>query len=94
MDTPNEKTNAFEIFKNYLPIITVGGALFVNVVLTWKNVSDNQISIKELRDQVLRQYTTQREMNDKTNKEVDVLKLEASYLRGYSQALKDLKTVK
>lgn len=82
METPNTHTTAFDIVKNYWSVLVALGALFVNIVLTWKNVGDNQISIKELKDQVTRQYQTQREMNEKTNTEVDALKLEAAYQRG------------
>lgn len=89
METPNQNTTAFDIIKNYWSVLVALGALFVNIVLTWKNVGDNQIMIKELKDQVSRQYQIQREMNEKTNKEVDALKLEASYLKGYQEAQKD-----
>lgn len=89
METPNQNTTAFDIIKNYWSVLVALGALFVNIVLTWKNVGDNQIMIKELKDQVSRQYQIQREMNEKTNKEVDALKLEAAYQKGYNE--KELK---
>jgi hypothetical protein len=91
MDTPNEKTNAFEIIKNYAPVILAVGALFVNVVLTWKNVADNQVQIKELNDKMTRQYQVQREMNDKTNAEVEKVLDYIEFEKGYQQAQKDLK---
>lgn len=92
MRTPKEQTTAFDIIKNYWSVLVALGALFVNIVLTWKNVGDNQISIKELKEQVSRQYQTQREMNDKTNKEVDALKLESAYQRGFHDGQKELKS--
>lgn len=91
METPENRTTAFDIIKNYMPAIVMIGAGFVSLVLTWKNVSDTAIGLKELKEQVSRQYSTQREMNDKTNKEVDVLKLWVEYQKGYQQAVKEKK---
>lgn len=50
--------------------------------------------IKALDEKVNRQYSTQREMNDKTNKEVEELKLWMEYHKGYEQAIKDFKLLK
>lgn len=91
METPGNKTPAFEILKNYLPAIALIGGGFVALVLAWKDIGDTKKNVESLRDIVTRQYQTQREMNDKTNKEVDQLKLQSEYLRGYQQAIKDFK---
>jgi len=85
MQTPHDKTSAFDIIKNYMPAIVMIGAGFVSIILTWKAVGDNTNGLKELREQVTRQYSTQREMNDKTNKEVDELKLWRARQEGYKQ---------
>lgn len=82
MHTPEAKTSAFDIIRNYMPAIVMIGAGFVSIILTWKAVGDNTTAIKELKEQVTRQYATQREMNDKTNKEVDALKLWAEFEKG------------
>ncbi len=88
MHTPQEKTSAFDIIKNYMPAIVMIGAGFVSIILTWKAVGDNTNGLKELRDQVTRQYSTQREMNDKTNKEVDNLKLWVEHEKGRQEGYK------
>jgi sensor domain CHASE-containing protein len=92
METPKDRTYSFEIIKNYLPAILAIGGGFVAMVLAWKDIGDNKKNIESLKEQVARQYQTQREMNDKTNKEVDQLKLWAEYQKGYQQAEKDFKT--
>lgn len=86
METPKDHTTAFDIIKNYWGVLFALGALFVNITLTWQKVGDNQLTIKALQEQVARQYQVQREMNEKTNKEVDVLKLESAYQRGLKEA--------
>lgn len=91
METPKEHTTAFDIIKNYWTVLVAVVMLVGNIFLTWQKVGDNQVSLKELRDQVARQYQVQREMNDKTNKEVDQLKLWVEYQKGHQQAEKDLK---
>jgi len=87
MHTPQDKTSAFDIVKNYMPAIVMIGAGFVSIILTWKAVGDNTTGLKELRDQVTRQYTTQREMNEKTNKEVDALKLSEAFEKGRQKGI-------
>lgn len=91
MKTPHDSTTAFDIIKNYMPAIVMIGAGFVGLVLTWKSVGDTAKGLDTLRDQVQRQYGTQREMNEKTNSEVDELKLWKAWMEGYHQAEKDLK---
>lgn len=88
METPNNQTTAFDIIKNYWTVLVGIVLLIGNIFLTWKNVGDNQIMIKELKEQINRQYQTQREMNDKTNKEVDQLKLQSEYQRGLREGQK------
>lgn len=89
METPQAKTSWIEIVKNYLPALVLLGGGFVSLVLTWRDVHDNKKAVELLKEQVTRQYATQREMNDKTNKEVDELKLWMEYHKGYEQARKD-----
>lgn len=91
MKTPDNRTPAFDIIKNYLPSIVLVGGAFVALVLAWKDIGDNKKNHQDLRDQVARQYQVQREMNEKTNKEVDALKLESAYQRGYLDAQKEKK---
>ena len=89
METPQAKTSWIEIVKNYLPALVLLGGGFVSLVLTWKDVSDNKKDLKALQEQVTRQYSIQREMNEKTNEEVEALKLWVEYHKGYEQARKD-----
>jgi hypothetical protein len=89
MRTPQSSTTAFDIIKNYLPAIVMIGAGFVGLVLTWKSVGDNSKGLETLKDQVQRQYGVQRDMNDKTNKEVDELQEWKARHEGYEQAKKD-----
>jgi len=89
MQTPNDKTPFVDIIRNYLPAILMIGAGFVSLVLTWKSVGDTAKGLDSLREQVQRQYGVQREMNEKTNKEVDDLKLWKAYQEGYHQAKKE-----
>jgi hypothetical protein len=85
VETPNNKTYAVEILRNYLPAIIAFGGGFVGLVLAWRDISDSKKNLEVLKEQVQRQYQTQREMNEKTNKEVDLLKLEAAYEKGYRE---------
>lgn len=102
MHTPKDKTTAFEIIKNYLPVIFLIGGGFISIVAFWydskavarkvdTNKAETDARINAIDDKVTRQYGTQRDMNDKTNKEVDELKLWKSFMEGYRQAEKDLK---
>jgi len=91
MDTPQSKTATLDILKNYLPsIIAVGGG-FVALVLAWKDIADTKKNVDVLKEQVTKQYSTQRDMNDKTNKEVDDLKLWKAYEEGYHKGITDSK---
>lgn len=66
----------------------------VNLIRSKIKVIENKAEItdiKALDEKVTRQYSVQREMNDKTNKEVDELKLWMEYQKGYEQAKKDYK---
>lgn len=94
METPDNKTTAFEIIKNYIPAIVLVGGGFVGLVLAWKDIGDNKKNVELLREQITRQYSTQREMNDKTNKEVEKILDYIEYQKGYEQAVKDLQTKK
>lgn len=89
MKTPHDSTTAFDIIKNYMPALVMIGAGFVGLVLTWKSVGDTAKGLDLLREQVQRQYSTQREMNEKTNGEVDDLKLWKAWMDGYMAAKKE-----
>lgn len=89
MKTPSARTPAFDIIKNYLPAIGFIGAGFVGLVLTWKSVGDTAKGLDTLKEQVQRQYSTQRDMNEKTNKEVDEVKLWKAWMEGYMAAQKE-----
>jgi hypothetical protein len=89
MQTPADKTPFVDILRNYLPAIVMIGAGFVSLVLTWKSVSDTAKGLDNLREQVQRQYGTQRDMNEKTNSEVDELKLWKSWMEGYRAGQKE-----
>ena len=89
MQTPHDKTPFVDIIRNYMPAIVMIGAGFVSLVLTWKNVNDTAEGLKNLREQVQRQYGTQREMNDKTNAEVDQLKLWKAKMEGFEAGKKE-----
>lgn len=102
MKTPQQSTSAFEIFKNYAAPIILVGTGFISLVAFWydtkavaRKVDTNKVEtdaiIKAIDDKVTRQYSVQREMNEKTNKEVDELKLWKAWREGYIQAEKDLK---
>ncbi len=79
----------------------VGAVLFIDKVKrATKEVDDlkrEQVTkvpreeFAALKDQVTRQYTTQREMNDKTLREVEEIKKWIEYQKGYQQATKDKK---
>jgi hypothetical protein len=89
MQTPHDKTPFIDIIKNYMPAIVMIGAGFVSLVLTWRTVGDTAKAVENLREQVQRQYGVQRDMNEKTNSEVDELKLWKAWMEGYMQAKKD-----
>jgi hypothetical protein len=89
MQTPHDKTPFVDIIRNYSPAIVMIGAGFVSLVLTWKSVGDTAEGLNSLREQVQRQYGTQREMNEKTNAEVDELKLWKAWTDGYNEAKKE-----
>lgn len=102
MKTPQQSTSAFDIFKNYLPAIVLIGTGLASLMSFWfdtravaKKVETNKAEtdaiIKAIDDKVTRQYGIQREMNEKTNKEVDDLKQWKAWTEGYKQAEKDLK---
>lgn len=91
MEEPQHKPSFAEVVKNYFPAIALAAGIFVNLVISWKQISDNQAAVKDLREQVIRQYSTQRDVNEKMDAEIDKLKLEDAYQRGYQQAEKDLK---
>lgn len=91
MQTPHDKTPFVDIIRNYAPAIVMIGAGFVSLVLTWKKVGDTEIGLKELKEQVQRQYGTQRDMNEKTNGEVDELKLWKAWMGGYRSAQNETK---
>lgn len=90
MQTPKSRTAPIEIFKNYLPAIGLTATGFVSLVLAWKDISDNKKNITILEDRVSKQYATQREMNDKTNKEVETLKLWVEFQKGVQEGRKQL----
>lgn len=88
-------------------VIVIIGTSFVGLVLFIDKVKratkdvdnlntkvETKISRDEfnaLKDQVTRQYTTQREMNEKFLKEVEQIQTWIEYQKGYQQALKDQK---
>lgn len=91
METPNNKTYAIDIVKNYLPAIVLIGGGFVALVLAWKDIGDNKTDIKLLKEQIIKQYSTQRDREDKTDKEIETILDYIEFEKGYQQALKDLK---
>lgn len=91
METPNNKTYAIDIVKNYLPAIVLIGGGFVALVLAWKDIGDNKTDIKLLKEQIIKQYSIQREREDKTDKEIETILDYIEFEKGYQQAQKDLK---
>ena len=61
----------------------------VATVIFWYRTQESWAKGKEVEDKVNRQYQVQREMNDKTAKEIEEIKQTLKYMEGYEQAKKD-----
>ncbi len=68
--------------------IYIMGAIVATVVF-WQRTQDSWDKVKRMEETVNRQWQLQREMNDKTLKELQGIKDWIEHRRGYEQALKD-----
>ena len=98
MTDPNHKKPWYEDLLRYLPaIMLVGGGLY-SFFITWDEVKrlrkelevvKEERDLSLLKEQVQRQYTVQREMNEKTNSEVNELKMWRSFMLGKEAVKKE-----
>ena len=95
-------TNALAPIWKFIAAFAALAAFMGSVYKTWNKIDSNESMLKELKEQVTRQYNTHnneiKTLKDDTDNEMDILEEELDavkekviYREGYEQALKDLK---
>ena len=79
---PANKVSWWEATSKLLPVLIIVGGGFSSYILMNQEVKMLRKDVESLREQVTRQYGTQREMNDKTNKDVNEVKMWIEFHKG------------
>lgn len=79
---PVNKVSWWEATLKLLPVLIIVGGGFSSYILMNNQVKILTKDFEALKEQVTRQYGTQREMNDKTNKEVQGLREWVEFHKG------------